>query len=295
MDNKVIQFLEENHIAYKRRADWVNVNCPFCGDSKQHLGISPIGGCTCFKCGKHGLIATLHGLLDCGIDAAKRYARLYFSNGNQPTVIETPTPTVQFAVPTSGNIMKHKRSYCYLRNRFPWLIKTEFQSMVEKYQITYTDTDYSDSLFAGRIIIPNLLNGKAVSYQARDYTDMSRCKYITAPKSAELVFHKDFLWGIDFVPYDKIIVCEGVMDALTIGSGATHTHGVKWSKLQAEELYAYSEVYICYDQDEAGEKGARSLASAISHRTKVHIVKLSSHDINSCNINEINDLKGLLQ
>lgn len=294
MDNKVIQFLEENNIPYKRRADWANVNCPFCGDSKYHLGVSPSGGCTCFKCGKHGLIATIHGLLDCGITAAKRYARLYFAVGEY-VADEVIAPRVQFSLPSSGNIMKHKPSYCYMRNRFPWLIKTEFQAMVEKYQITYTDTDYSDSLFAGRVIFPNLLNGKAVSYQARDYTKNSRCKYITASKASELVFHKDFLWGIDFVPYDKIMVCEGVMDALTIGAGAVHTHGVKWSRLQAEALCAYSDVYICYDQDEAGEQGARSLASAISHRTKVHIVKLSAHDINSCNVNEINDLKGLLQ
>ena len=85
------------------------------------------------------------------------------------------------------------------------------------------------------------------------------------------------------------------MDALTIGYGAVHTHGVKFSKAQVDELASFSEVYICYDSDEAGHDGAKRLASQLSHKTKVKIIKVSDKDLNSCSEQEIEDVKGLLQ
>jgi hypothetical protein len=36
------------------------------------------------------------------------------------------------------------------------------------------------------------------------------------------------------------------------------------------------------------------LKAEIGHRTNVHIVKLSAHDVNSCSQDELAELKGLL-
>lgn len=179
----------------------------------------------------------------------------------------------------------------------------DFVSMVSHYGITYTDNDFVmpkpngelTGMFAGRIVFPLIHNGIPVSYQCRDYTDSCKVKYMTAYPAYERIMHKDILYGEDDVPYNKVIVCEGVFDALSIGAGAVHTFGVKWSRSQAESLCAYDKVYIAYDNDKAGKIGAELLASAIKHRVKVTIVRVSAKDINSCSKSEIEDIKALIQ
>jgi 5S rRNA maturation endonuclease (ribonuclease M5) len=260
-------------------------------DHGYHLGISDKGFATCFKCGWHSIESTLHALLDCGYKAAKHYAKTICGTVSD---IE-PQKDVSFKIPSSGKLFESTVAFEYMAKRMPHHTEKEITDLAETYDIRYTDYGYYDMMLAGRIVFPNYYRNKAVSWQCRDFLNVHKCKYITAPKDGELLFHKNFLWGIDKVPYDKVIVCEGVMDALTIGAGAVHTHGVKFSHSQACELMGFSDVYICYDSDDAGRDGARSLASLLSHKTRVHIVKISGKDINSCSKQEIEDVKGLLQ
>lgn len=290
MENKTAQLLDSHGIAYRHRNGWYNVCCPFCLDHKFHLGISDKGYATCFKCGWHSVESVFSALFDCGYQKAKHIAHTMYKNSkhDSPSVL-----SVDFKVPSSGDGLS-KLANEYLRERFPYLTDEAYKQMLKTYQLTSTRYDYEDALYANRVIFPNLYNGKAVSWQGRDFTGTARAKYILPKKENELIFHKNFLWGIDFVPYDKVIVCEGVMDALSVGAGAVHTHGVKWSKAQACELMGFKEVYICYDGDEAGEIGAKSLAKEICHRTRVKIIKLSGHDLNSCSKQELEDVKGLI-
>lgn len=291
----IAELLEENHIPYTIRADFYNVCCPFClSDHGYHLGISDRGFATCFKCGWHSIESTLHALLDCGYQTAKHFAKT-ICKGKSFEVDEPKT--AKFELPSDGELvgLKYTRALDYMAQRFMHLTTDKFLRLMRDYDIRYTKFEYKDAMLAGRIVFPNYYHGKAVSWQARDYLNIHKAKYITAPKDGEIVFHKNFLWGIDKVPYDKVIVCEGVMDALTIGYGAVHTHGVKFSKAQVDELASFSEVYICYDSDEAGVDGAKRLASQLSHKTKVKIVKISEKDLNSCSKQEIEDVKGLIQ
>ena len=291
----IAELLEENHIPYKIRADFYNVCCPFCiSDHGYHLGISDKGFATCFKCGWHSIESTLHALLDCGYQTAKHLAK----TSCKRKVFELDEPkTAKFELPSDGDLvgLKYTRALDYMAQRFMHLTTDKFLRLMVDYDIRFTRFEYKDAMLAGRIVFPNYYHGKAVSWQARDYLNIHKAKYITAPKDGEIIFHKNFLWGIDKVPYDKVIVCEGVMDALTIGQGAVHTHGVKFSKAQVDELASFSEVYICYDSDEAGDDGAKRLASQLSHKTKVKIVKVSDKDLNSCSKQEIEDVKGLIQ
>lgn len=296
--NSIASLLEEHRIPYKRRASFYNVCCPFCiQDAGFHLGISESGFATCFKCGWHSIESTLHALLDCGYQQAKHIANTIAPERNKREETDK-TASTDFYIPSDGRLtdLTAKAPYInYMCERLYAYHGDNYVPLLNKYDVQYTKFDYKDALLAGRIVFPNTYHGKAVSWQARDALGIHRLKYVTAPKEAELIFHKNFLWGIDNVPYDKVIVCEGVMDALTVGAGAVHTHGVKFSKSQADELSSFSEVYICYDGDDAGVDGAKRLASTISHKTKVKIVRLSEHDLNSCSRQEIDDVRGLIQ
>lgn len=295
--SNLAELLDEHRIPYRVRANFYNVCCPFClHDSGYHLGISASGFATCFKCGWHSIESTLHALLDCGYQTAKHLANMVAPN-RKVSVEDTPQST-KFELPCSGRLTDSnaKSPYVtYMRDRLYKYHGDNYVGLLNAYDVRYTAFDYKDAMLAGRIVFPNTYHGKAVSWQARDALGIQRIKYITAPKDRELLFHKNFLWGIDNVVYDKVIVCEGVMDALTVGKGAVHTHGVKFSKAQADELSSFREVYICYDTDEAGIDGAKRLASLIAHKTKVHIVTISEKDLNSCNKQEIDDVRGLIQ
>lgn len=290
MENKTAQLLDNHNIPYKYRNGWYNVCCPFCLDHNYHLGISDRGYATCFKCGWHSIESVFSALLDCDYQKARHIAKTIYKANKH----DAPSPvSVNFKVPSSCDGLSSLANE-YLRDRFPYMSDDAYRKMVETYRITSTRYDYECVLHANRVIFPNLYNGKAVSWQGRDFTGTALAKYVLPRKENEVIFHKNFLWGIDFVPYNKVIVCEGVMDALSIGAGAVHTHGVKWSKAQACELMGFKEVFICYDNDGAGEIGAKSLAKEICHRTKVKIIKLSGHDLNSCSRVELEDVKGLI-
>lgn len=292
MDNSVVKFLEDYKIPYRMRKDWANVCCPYCADTGFHLGLASNGASTCFRCGSHNINAVIHELIHCNAQDARRLARVYFRSSASEK--HSDVNLSAFEIPSSGSILKNRMAYRYLRERFIWMSSEDFKSMIDTYKITYTSSAFSDYKLAGRIVFPLIHNGIPVSYQARDYTGNSKAKYMTASKEHERMFHKDLLYGEDNVPCNTVVVCEGVFDALSIGKGAVHTFGVKFSKAQVEALYAYDTVYIAYDMDKAGCLGAESLASELKHRVTVKRVKLSGHDINSCSRNEIEDIRGLL-
>lgn len=306
-EDKIIGFFEDNNIPMVQhghqhyREGWLNICCPFCGDSGFHLGYNLASDYfSCYRCGHKNTVTVIHEILRCGIVEAKVIHRQTFRGVYaSATAPVSASARAQVTLPSSGNILLETKSYSYLRNRFKWMTKEEFQSMVKCIGITYTDGDYvnpetKEPKYLNRIIIPNHLNGKIVSFQTRAYTKQ-RIKYITANPEEEVVHHKHFLWGSDRVPYSKVIVNEGVMDSLSIGDGAVHTHGVEFTQNQVNCLYAFSDVYICFDTDKYGILGASKLAGLLSHRTRVHIIKLSCHDVNSCGKQEISDLKGLVQ
>lgn len=307
---RAVEFFELNNIPYVTtgnehcRQGWIQVSCPFCGDPDFHLGYNIAGNYfSCYRCGSHHLSATLHALTSCGHREAKNFETLFFRKSSQASAStseisnEIVRPTI-CTLPSNVQISKNKTAWRYLSERFPQFNDDEFAKMCQTYDLRATNWMYVDekgsSALANRVVIPNYYNGKIVSYQCRDYTGWARSAYITAKPEKEVMFHKDFLWGMDYVPYNKVIVNEGVMDSLTIGHGALHTHGVNFSQQQAECLYMYDEVFIVYDTDKPGILGAKKLANMISHRVKVKIVTLSQHDVNTCGVQEIQDLRGLI-
>lgn len=294
LDEYRIPVAQKKHEHY--RYGWVQLCCPYCGDGNFHLGYNISKNYfTCYRCGWHALVETV--ALVCNVKyaearmLAKRY-RLGSAIGadkDDETIAKNP-----FKIPSSGDILKARGPYCYLRERFANLTQGAFKGMVRAKGITYTGLDYNVREWAARIVFPAYYEGLAVSFQGRSFAPLSKAKYRTAEPENERVHHKTFLWGIDGVPYNTVIVCEGVMDALSIGDGAVHTHGVEWTKEQARMLALFDKVYICYDNEDIAYKKAAKLKAEICHRTNAHIVKLSAHDVNSCSQDELAELKGLL-
>lgn len=290
------------------RQGWRQLCCPFClgGDSGYHLGYNVDGNFfTCYKCGWHPIYAVIAALLDCNFTQAREYERKIFktfyrkkgevsaSSSTDSVASASGDILTKVKIPSSGNIVEMRTPYLYLRKRFKWMNEAEFKAMIATYQITATDA--SASAYRGRIVFPNIYNGKVVSFQTRDYTDHSRAKYLTAKPEEELIHHKNFLWGLDRVQTDKVIVCEGVIDALSGGDGFLHTHGIKWTEQQSMCLRSFRHVFVCFDKEPQALEQARLLAHDLESYTKVTIVKLKDgKDLNSTSNSEREDVITLL-
>lgn len=123
--------------------------------------------------------------------------------------------------------------------------------------------------YAMRVIIPLHYNGDIVSFAARSIYDACPCgkggwpNHSTEHKFTKILYpqgtHKaGMLFNIDRVYGPEVVLVEGPFDAIRLSTRAVATLGAGLSAEQRQLLKAkgFEKVIICYDPDEAGEKGA---------------------------------------
>jgi len=102
---------------------------------------------------------------------------------------------------------------------------------------------------------------------------------ITYPKGAEAQIYD---WESLNYSSDRLVICEGEMDRLALLSrninAVTSTHGAMTFKQEwCERFGDDKEIYICYDNDEAGRKGAERVAKMLHNgKREIHIITLPS-------------------
>lgn len=101
---------------------------------------------------------------------------------------------------------------------------------------------------------------------------------ITYPKGVSAQLYD---WETLTKPNNSIIVCEGEMDRLLLESkgivAVTSTHGAgTFKKEWAEHFSQFSNVFVCYDNDMAGKKGAERTAGLLAelNTPETHIIHL---------------------
>ncbi len=91
---------------------------------------------------------------------------------------------------------------------------------------------------------------------------------ITYPKGVSAQLYD---WEILEKQDESIVICEGEMDRLLLESkginAITSTHGAGTFKLEwIEKISNLSKIFICYDNDDTGRKGAERVAKMLSER-----------------------------
>lgn len=172
--------------------------------------------------------------------------------------------------------------------------------------VGYKTEDEVIARFRSRVIIPiRDLYGNLISFTGRDVTGHSKSKYMHGPVTP-LFQKKSTVWNLDMVrheitQHDKVIVCEGQMDAMAICEAGTPAVAVLGASMSSEQLETLSKVapniYVIYDSDDAGEKGllrSFKLAQELGVDSIVHAVILPSDNkdpeefINAFGIEEFN-------
>lgn len=86
----------------------------------------------------------------------------------------------------------------------------------------------------------------------------------------------------------EVAICEGEFDAmslhqlgipaLSVPNGAS---GAQWVEGEYPHLERFDVLYLCFDTDDAGQKGAKELAERLG-RDRCRLVKLPYNDVNEC-------------
>lgn len=309
MSSTIKDWLDSIGVDVKQRGTDVGVNdlnidCPWCGKEK-HLGIHrTTGQLNCWACQFAGmnrrpwlasLIMELEGLpypmaklkamelLEASRDFSRRNEELF----DRPNQTWLPEKCYDFFGELKSDHQEASQALArqYLNRR------GLSDSDIVRYKLMYTPVDFSGAdLWGGRVIVPFLESGAAVSWIGRDYTGASSLRYRNCPVDKSTKRPKELLYGLEEF---KLAHCrharivEGVFDKFTVGptglavskGGTSPEQELLLSKLALES------VSIIFDpttwQDQYSLLRAVKLAANLSTFVRqVKVVRLTTGDIN---------------
>lgn len=269
----VQDFLVDNNIPYLAeghkhcQSGWIQIICPFCsGNPGWHLGFHlEENFWNCWRCGFHSLYEIIETLsVDLQDDPKATLARY---SGRPKHRNKDPYQRVQSgstcSLPAgSGSLSLPAKQYLRGRGFGP-------VAMQKQWQIQSTGPF---GPYKHRIMIPIYLGGHLVSYQGRDITGKSELKYKACAMEREIIHHKHILYGLDQVPFDTIVIVEGILDAWRLGPGAVATFGIKTTAQQVKLMLRYPRRIILFDnptKDPQAGPEAEKLAAILSQKPGV--------------------------
>lgn len=290
----IIGFLEEYKVEYKTEGNnvsdgWVNINCPFCKDPSFHMGFPLEGGrvVSCWRCGKNDFEALIREL---DVDEIGKIFRKYGDREvsdipEKEKVIEKKIALPKYIQPLS-NLPEHKK---YLKNR-------GFDPLKIKQDWGIWGTSFEDEDYMHRIIIPVFSKGQLVSFQGRDITGKQKTKY----KSCEGTNIKDYLYGLDYMKNNFIIIVEGALDVWRLGKGiAVATFGIQFTMKQIRLLveWKFQKVLILFDHGVEAQEQAGKLKNSLEmfDINCLNVLPPKGRDAAQMNPKEIRNILSMLQ
>ena len=278
------EFFDEYNIEYwdsgkNVTSGWINIQCPFCDDDSNHLGIRPSDlTCNCWKCGRKTMIGIIKELLGISYREAKDIFKRIETKFVVPIISKEENRKLgksdNFVVlPDEATRIFPKLHKQYLKKR-----RYDYKKLMRKYKIQAV---YNFGKYAFRVIIPIFKNKELVSFTSRDVTGYAKIPYLHASKRECLIRPKDLIYGYDEIPKggDAVLV-EGVFDKWRLGDGAICSFGTMVSGKQLVELSSMkiNNLYILFDSDKPGKIAAKQLAKIVAPIAKsVEIINVIKH------------------
>jgi DNA primase len=259
----ILQFYQDHKVHYdldgKNVMDgYVNTNCPFCDDHSNHLGVNikKPRKVRCWRCGEH-LLPDL--LIEFSDKSMKALYQKYDSNNED---IEITAPEIKKVSKSLSEIQKE-----FLENSTEldgiykqYLKKRNFN--IDKIQKWGICAGIESGDYKYRLMIPVFYECQLVSFQGRDVTNKQKSKY----KSCSNVNIKNYLYGLDHVMGDKVIIVEGVTDVWRLSAGnAVATFGIEFTLKQIKLLIekGIKHVITFFDNEPQAQEAALKLRDTL--------------------------------
>ena len=269
-------YLRHSEINYKSSGKnigegWLGIqNCPFCGDSRFHLGVNKKAGIfSCWVCKEGGTMIKLIKELE-GISYKKAH-QLYENFCIFDITPKTPLELIigvaqNDRVDPNQTIKRQVTTFLLPPSILPLKIALKRYEQLFKYIVGrgFTEEDVENwgeayYCFAGkfqyRIIFPIYLNGVLVNYVGRTIVK-NPTRYLNCNNSEAILPIKDCLFNYDSWKYkEPVVICEGIFDVLKIRKFTNYsTVGLFGKQISIHQLFLLKEkqptkVWLFLDRD----------------------------------------------
>lgn len=283
--------LEEHRIPYRTggthknvRRGFVGTDCPQCSPNTgtYYLGINEQwGSANCWRCGpvKIGDVLTALGVPR---EAARRAVQGLLRSRKPPS----DRPEGIYDPPKAGTLAKGHVAYLRGRGFDP----AEIERLWGVKGIGLSP----ERGMSWRLFLPVTCNGRAVSWTTRAIGDGVEPRYFASPPEREAMFHKDLLYGWDYVRH-AAVVHEGPIDCWRTGPGSVSTFGVSYSPAQVLKLAGLAVRVICFDNEPKARRRAERLADELAgFPGETYIENLKSPDPGCATAREVKRLRSYL-
>jgi DNA primase len=285
----VLSYLRDRNIPHTTQGKnvalgWVGVQCVFCADRTNHLGINLTTRMLhCWKCGPHGSVANYimeHENCPWGKaqDIIREYQDATFRTLQKDIRERTALLEIPKGVLRSAPAIHH--TYLLGRGFDP-------QFLTRKYGLQFTNELGFPDTFRGdwryRVIAPVYVNRRLVNLIGMDVVrNDKRVKYINVGNELSVIPMKECLYNIDSVPVGgRAIVVEGITDVWRGGDCFVSTQGIVFSKEQVALLVArkVSHAFVMFDAEPEAQKRAQEMANNLAGLIpNVEVVELEEGD-----------------
>ena len=268
----VVSYLNDKGVFYSTEgkhvsSGWIGLNCIFCDDMSDHLGINLISNyMSCWRCGVRGSVTKFIK----EIEQAPNFREVFlimekyqdFSRMNlikdtpeilHKSKIQIPTFFNELVWPDVTNIVKQ-----FL-----------FGKGFDPETICRNKTLYYGGIlgnFKHRLILPVNMRGRLVSWVGRSLANKSSVPYLNLEEEKSVLPVKETLYGFDEVsPGANIVVVEGPLDQWKLGPGSVATFGTMWTLKQVALLRGLkpNKVLILFDSEPDAQEAAIKLSKQI--------------------------------
>jgi len=271
---------------------WININCAYCDDIKNHLGIHlEEKYFHCWACNETGDIIDLIRRLE---DASFRAAKLRLEE-------------FQAVQLKSNKKKKEKKRYKKLlpewfepiwKGEEPQAVRDYMRrrdfpiEVCQRWSLGYVP----HGEYALRLIAPVMHRNEIVSWQAVDVTGIAAQRYLDCPPDRARIPSKHAVNGIDMAnERGQAVVVEGVTDQWRMGPGALCLMGKNYTPEQLnylkENLSRKVRVKVLLDAD--AWKKSRTFAAELGMYFEIKIIQLDEGDPAELSDKEVGDIWAL--
>jgi replicative DNA helicase len=261
-----INYIKEKDWHYKVERDQFCVQiCPLCGDDKWHFYIgSQNGAWFCHKCQEKGNLYQLQkGLGD--MKHVQSVAQVVKKDEELKPLDTNAYLQLQKALSTNENAM----DYLKAERGFKKETINHFRLGLKRYE----NTDW--------LTIPHFSNGNLINVKYRSLPPAEK-QFKRVPGRPSILFNEDCLKE----EFTELFIAEGETDAMSLWQigfknvvGTTAGAGSflpEWH----EKLEDIEQIYLCFDSDETGKKGAYAVADKLGFERCKNIILPEGQDLN---------------
>ena len=272
---------------------WINIQCPFCDDTHNHLGINKTRTAfSCWRCPEQGWIGKLVGELEqCDYEQSIQLLKDYSHDTENVSTVK-----YQIKHSFTGKVLPMSASKEFLPVHLNCLKQRRYDPkyLIKKYDLYACGMASHEVQY--RIIIPVKLNNRIVSFVGMDATGKHKIKYMQSLIEESIIPSKNTLYNIDSV-IDIMVIVEGIADVWRLGDGAIATFGVGYSQSQLDMIVSHpaKRIFVMFDGEKEAQKIAENLSKSVSVFNKyVEIIKLNQGDPDDLSEQDIYHLRSNL-